>query len=439
MSEINRDGLGWQEDGLDRIPVWMREPSTVALETVCRQRLQTDPSSPCRIKFYAEGAFNKLYLVETDQKCLLVRVSLPICPRHKTRGEVTTMRWMREHTDLPVPEVIDFDDGNKNEIGFEWMIMEKMPGSTLHHRWRSMSYPQKVFLTVRIAKIQAQLFRHASSSSAFRGIGTLEPCSLNDNGPVPGQLVSTEFFMHDHIDYDVPRGPFRSSHDWLLSQLKIAVLENEVILADPEAHEDYKEEAQEKLTLAKRLLSFLPKLFPSVQEPPERTVLWHQDLDDLNILVNDQNRLTAVLDWECVSAVPLWMATSFPKFLDCPDKEEEPSRDDYLDADPVAPASADEETDPYELDNEGKNGLYWIHLKDYETTQLRKIFHGAMQDSWPEWDLLFAEGRVKRDFHKAVQICFSNFFQDRALEWLDRMEDGEFVDLHTVLDMTIDQ
>lgn len=46
--------------------------------------------------FYAEGAFNKLYLVQTRQRQLLMRISLPVYPHSKTMGEVTTLRFFVE-------------------------------------------------------------------------------------------------------------------------------------------------------------------------------------------------------------------------------------------------------------------------------------------------------------------------------------------------------
>jgi hypothetical protein len=56
-----------------------------------------------------------------------MRVTLPVSPHHKTRGEVATLRWVREHTNIPVPKVIAFDDNSDDSIGFEWILVELMP------------------------------------------------------------------------------------------------------------------------------------------------------------------------------------------------------------------------------------------------------------------------------------------------------------------------
>lgn len=433
MPVTNQDGLEWDSSGWNLTPVWTREPSVDAILIVCRQRLHIDDNDACEVSFHAQGAFNKLYLVRLKDQSFLMRISLPVCPHHKTRGEVTTLRWVRENTDIPVPKIIDFDDSSKNEIGFEWILMELMSGTSAWRRWRHMTMAQKVVLTQRIAEFQAQLFRHGSSVTCFRGVGTLE--STTDQAlPAVGQFVSTDFFMGDHIEYDVPRGPFRSSHDWLKSALLIVVLEHEKGIATAEDEED-KGLAEKALLLAKRLLALLPNIFPSMQVPQERTALWHDDLGLGNILVDEDGDIAAIVDWECVSAMPLWKTMCMPKFLEGRDRDKEPKRENYSDETPAGSvSSAAKDADPDELDNEGIDELYWINLLEYEKTQLRKIYIDKMRSLWPDWDLILNDNKLKNDFLKAVYYCSSGFYITKLLKWVDMMEAGEFIDL-TALDI----
>lgn len=285
MSTYSQEGLKWDNSGLDLVPLWTRQPSTQAIETVCRQRLNISNNANCSISFHAEGAFNKLYLVKTDEQSLIIRITLPVHPRYKTGGEVTTLRWLAENTNIPVAKVVAFDDDRENEIGFEWILMEFMPGIPAWKQWRSLTMAQKVLLTQRIAEFQAQLFRHNFPHASFRGIGTLE-CASESEKPEPGQLVSNMFFMGDHINYDgVHRGPFRSSHDWLKSYLDIAKREFEDEVTRNE-DDDEVEEAKDALDVAKRLTTLLPKIFSPIEEPSERSVLMHDDLGLQNILLD---------------------------------------------------------------------------------------------------------------------------------------------------------
>ena len=47
-------------------------------------------------------------------------------PRLKTESEVATMRYLREHTDIPVPEVYQYDANPYNRLGGEYILMSKV-------------------------------------------------------------------------------------------------------------------------------------------------------------------------------------------------------------------------------------------------------------------------------------------------------------------------
>ncbi|KAJ4410678.1 hypothetical protein N0V82_009157 [Gnomoniopsis sp. IMI 355080] len=305
-----------------------------------------------------------------------MRVSLPVHPHYKTRGEIATLRWVRDTTDIPVPKIIAFQDSNDNEIGFEWILMDRMPGTPLYRRWRTMSMTQKVALTNRVAEFQAQLARCDDPDTRFRGIGTLSADSEKEAGVsttlTPGQMVSYNFFMSDHLHYDVPRGPFRSSHDWLSSELNLIILEQRAVLEKTEDEDDV-ENAEEVLLAAQKLLGLLPKVFPPTQHSTEVTVICNDDLNLNNILVDDEGNITAIVDWECVSALPIWMAVRMPDFIRVGGREEEPKREGYADASPQGSLHSGNDECTNDLDNEGKNELYWIHLMEYESTQLQKV------------------------------------------------------------------
>ncbi|KAI9155569.1 Altered inheritance of mitochondria protein 9 [Paramyrothecium foliicola] len=428
-----QDGLRWKQTLFNLVPEWTREPSTGAIESISRQQLKIHSKDPCRVTFHAAGLFNKVYLVHTAGSCFVMRVTLPVYPQHKTRAEVTTLKWVRETTSVPVPKVFGFDDSNDNEIGFEWILMEYMQGTLARKRWRTMSMDQKVALTKQFAMFQFELSGLEKQESAFTSIGTLDvqKSCLQDNSeamiamikPAPGRLVSHEFFMGDHLGYDIPRGPFRSSHDWLSTLLAIIKRHQTWILETSEDEDDI-EDAEAILPVTQTLLDLLPKAFPTYLTSPEPTALYHDDLNLNNILVNDQGQVTAVLDWECVSALPLWMLPRVPKFLDGELREDEPRRDSYRDETiEEAAAEAAKRNDPHDLDNEGKTDLYWIHKMEYETTQLRKVYKAKLKELCPEW----AEERtLESDLYEAALQC-DGLWMGKAQRWAERTKKGEFV------------
>ncbi|UPK91836.1 hypothetical protein LCI18_002771 [Fusarium solani-melongenae] len=223
--------------------------------------------------------------------------------------------------------------------------------------WRKTPMITKEGLVKQVAKFQAQILEASETKSSLRGIGTLTYCFgevgglKEDTTPEPGQIVSRHFFIGRHFDYDVPRGPFPSSREWMDSYLAIIIQEQE----------DEKDDMHH-ISIAKRLQGLLPISFPLAEDLPERTAPWHEDLSLKNMLVDGDGTITAVLDWEFVSAMPYWLATESPQFLNGPTREKEPIRDDYGDETPEEDHKSVGDTQ----DNEGKNELYWHHLMEYE-------------------------------------------------------------------------
>lgn len=128
----SRPGLIWEDGTLGGfIPRWAYEPDIEAIQHVASKAL----NRPCSVSFFCQGAFNRLYHVHCEQNeqnaqenGYLMRVSLPVDPKFKTLSEIATLAWLQEHTSLPVPKVVAYDSSNATELGFEWILMEKIPG-----------------------------------------------------------------------------------------------------------------------------------------------------------------------------------------------------------------------------------------------------------------------------------------------------------------------
>ncbi|KAK4221287.1 kinase-like domain-containing protein [Podospora fimiseda] len=410
MAQLTQGGLEWEQTLFDLIPRWAQYPYLTAIENICRRLLKIPSDSPCTITFHASGLFNKLYIIKSDKNPgrHIMRVSLPVYPQHKTRSEVATLRWLRENTSIPVPEVYAFDDSNSNEIGFEYILMEFMEGKPAHERWWTMEMEEKIGLTKQVAGFQAELLK-----TKFRGIGSL----MNEEEKRLGLFVSPRFFMGDCIGYDVERGPFWCSRDWLSAELRVIILQQMGVLRKTE-DEDEREDAEEILGVAKKLLGLVDRIFDGMEEEEESkvTASYHHDLHLNNILVDEKGEITAVLDWECVSAVPIWMATKVPKFLEEGMREEEPQRDDYAD-------------EPCEDGGDKKNELYYVHRMEWEATQLRKVYDDRLKELWSGW--CCEESRVKVEFLEAVQQC-DGIWVKRVGRWADALSRGESVRLEDV-------
>ncbi|KUJ07009.1 kinase-like protein [Mollisia scopiformis] len=428
-----QDGLEWIMETFGLEPRWTRDPDTAKIEQLARKHLHIAPNSPCTIKFHARGAFNKLYKIETETRNALMRVTLPVDPHNKTNSEVATIDFVREFTDMLVPQIFAFDDSNEIELGFEWILMELLPGGTLRSKWRKMSGDRKRDLVKQVVKYQAQLFRHRFEAVGniffdFEAQSTLDivtstPPVIKEprENPLPtiGQLVSMIFFWGNHINQNVPRGPFTNSEDWIRARLTLILTDQETILSTS-TDEDEIEDAQSAKDIAKRLLKMLPKIFPP-DTPPETTILFHDDLSMQNILVDDNEKITGVIDWECVSALPLWRACQLPQFLEGRERNEEPKREQYA----LDDGKEEDEGEKEPLDNESMNSLYWEHLMEYELTQLRLLFREEMRIVAPEWIQEMQSGAEKADFEDAVRNCDNGWRSSTVVAWLDAREKGE--------------
>ncbi|RYC82394.1 hypothetical protein BFJ63_vAg14700 [Fusarium oxysporum f. sp. narcissi] len=193
-------------------------------------------------------------------------------------GELSTLGWLSQHSTVPVPRVIAFDDTRDNKIGFEWILMDHVSGTSPQTRWRKMTMEDKKTLVENIARHHAQLL----DISTFQQIGTLKE---TDSSFIPDRLVLMMFFWGDHYNFDVHRGPFRSSHGWLYSFLFI-MIKGKVLAMDKAVREGNEEDAGEamyNLHIAKELYLLLPEIFTPDEDTDDKKVLWHGDLSLSNI------------------------------------------------------------------------------------------------------------------------------------------------------------
>ena len=436
-TDAARSGVGWSSHLSGSEPGWVREPDIQVLERIASRILKY----PCKVSTFAQGSFNKVYDVQrkeeernqddnvAPQKLYLMRVSLPVDSKYKSLSEVATLAWIKQHTTIPVPTVLAFNSdctADDDELGFEWMLMEKMPGKPLEQAWKSMTWSRKEDLVVRIAHSCAELY-----SKRFPAIGCLyfagqypatncDFTKLQSNEStkyVMGRYISMKFFWENHCRYHTPCGPFVSSVDWLRASLRLDQLDCDDILANSTDKEAV-DGAMISQATVKRLLGSLNVIFADEDFSNPSTVLLHPDMSRGNILVDENGRLQAIIDWECTSAVPLWEAAQYPEFLyQGPDLDIEPQEEDFI----MKKDKSGEEDDEVE-----SNDMFDDLLLRYETTQLKKIFITTMEKACPEWVRFFRESTVKADFFRAVHQCGPQKIAHKPINmWLDGLGKGQ--------------
>lgn len=220
-------GLTWAPEGFfeEMQPQWKFEPSIDAITTIARRELAIGENSKYTVEFLAKGTSNKVYVIHCEDKNdYIMRVSLPVQPRLKTLSEHATSKYIRQNTSLPVPQVIASDARNNNELRFEWMITQRIPGDNLREQWRHMSWMKKELLVRKVIDYQMQLFRkrfhHIGNIYDTTSLQALSTASVPVTVPLGtdhssesvqhclSQIVSIPFFYHEHWKLDIPRGPY---------------------------------------------------------------------------------------------------------------------------------------------------------------------------------------------------------------------------------------
>lgn len=176
---------------------------------------------------------------------------------------------------------------------------------------------------------------------------------------------------------------------------------------DKREDENHIDDATRTLNIVHKLRSLLPQVFSQQRdgEGQEKTMIYHGDLSRSNILVDTNGNITGIVDWECVSALPLWKACSHPSLLHDRPREDEPQRDRYY--------------------YQGKvDELYDEHLLEYELTHLRRIFESEMEKLEPRWMATYNSSQLERDFDLAVENCDMEFLARDILAWMEDVAGG---------------
>ncbi|KAF3091842.1 hypothetical protein TWF102_008084 [Orbilia oligospora] len=427
-SRLESEFIEWSFDLFGSQPVWKIEPSIDAIAKVMHSEIPNGSKSrrgDNEPQLFAEGAFNKLYIMNHDEIPYILRVSLPVDPYYKVASEVATLSLIRSSTSLIVPEVIahhaespekriEGGCGVDNPLGLEWILMKKLPGQALAEVWDNISIDSKISLVESIADSLHELYVcEAARSSLIGNIYQESPHPTGQSSNLisyeTGRIVSMPFFWNQRLSQSVHRGPFSSSAEWLTARLLLVINECNILIdnfCENMGDIDEKYDAKKSKSIAQRLQKCLPGFCSDQQET---FCLHHDDISLHNILINSTGGLAGIVDWECVSIVPAWKSCQVPFFLTntAPPRASKPRAEDYLEYDGSL------------------NDLYFTHIKEWEITILRKRFLEYMETKDSDWIRVYESSRRIRDFEYAVQHCDNEMMIERIIAWLYMVENKQ--------------
>lgn len=384
-----------------------------AIETLARSHFQLPADCRLAVTFFSEGAFNKLYTIAVPDGAgnlgpprYIFRATSPVEPFYKTASEVATLSYIQEHTSVPVPRVIAYSSTAENELGCEWILMERIPGIALADVWSDIDLEMKSKETELIAGFVRQLrdiqrrftaignlyFREDvdTSNAAVRVIPT------RDEKYVIGPIVTPYMFAGGRkLRVSRNLGPYSNDADYIAA-LAASELEdmNLLLSADAPSHsdfdEDLAEDAEDIIEVLGELQTISTALFPS---RPRIFALYHHDLSLANILVDPVTyEVTGIVDWECVGTRPHWEDT-YPLFLLGPEITDE--------IEPLAPGDTD--------------GFRVERWENWEKTKLRSVFDREL-DKVPHIDDGEDSDEARREFRQ--QLDWVAVSQRKVKTWI---------------------
>ena len=171
-----------------------------------------------------EGSFNICYWVKVDgnQTEWVVRFPKPIASesviRTKLRSEVATLKFLKQHTKVPVPTLIGYDVGTDDSPPF--LIMENVDGIRLSILWKVDPSPRQVNLILNsLAEIQYELLAHPFDKIGMLDISSSEP--FENKLIEPASLDSLEH-CRDQVP-PIPSPPFESPTERYDHKLAVAL------------------------------------------------------------------------------------------------------------------------------------------------------------------------------------------------------------------------
>lgn len=256
------------------------------------------------------GRYHEIYaLFSLDHRwSCIARLSRSVESPAKLSSEVATMKYVRAHTRIPVPEVYSYDFSPTNSVGMQFVAMEHMPGRHLYQIWDDLTVDHKKAALSQIAAVLGQL-----AQLRFLQIGSVqEDFTL-------GPLLRTSNRADDFNWITIASGPFTSTFDYLAS----------VIEAGFANHRESEGENVDSILFDFRNILeayHVQHAVSSSIRPPFR--LLHTDFDGQNMLFTDPKhtngappRLTGIIDWEHAHTAPLYFLYEYPIFIQDNDSE----------------------------------------------------------------------------------------------------------------------
>ncbi|KAI1259817.1 hypothetical protein F5Y18DRAFT_408348 [Xylariaceae sp. FL1019] len=212
-------------------------------------------------------------------------------------SEIATLKFL-EQTTVPAPKVFDFalENTPDNAIGVGYILMEKLPGSSL--RWATATDAQRARVMEQLAGIFVELHKHP-----FDLLGSLDRLASSHIGPFARESLA-DFAANGEMR---AMGPFSSLEDYHRSELSLIL---DLIIRG----ELYSQRPVDAYLIHRFLVDLTPQICSlSVRDQDgAHFYLRHADDKGDHILVDEDFNITGIIDWEWAYTAPPSRAFNSP-------------------------------------------------------------------------------------------------------------------------------
>jgi len=225
------------------------------------------------------GLNNLLFFIdcENDPQRYVLKICGNVWTKLKTESEVCAIELVHRHTTIPLPQIIGYSSDKSNEFEIEWIVMTRLEGKPL----RSSSNDKDIWpqLTIQQQKsIIDQLAQYVSQ--------------LHFNIPRRNLIGNYQFNgqIGEHSDR---MGPWKNYMDYYNDRLQRQI---KTLKEDPL----FQPIRDQVLQMIKEFQSLSFPDFKDVEN-----VFTHFDLGVQNLIVNDENEISGIIDWEWAGSYPV--------------------------------------------------------------------------------------------------------------------------------------
>ncbi|KAJ8068370.1 hypothetical protein OCU04_003932 [Sclerotinia nivalis] len=309
-------------------------------QELCRKVLSLCPDASHILSYEKkEGGCNKvLIFLLNDGKQIVARLPTRVAVPSAltTNSEVATITYVKAHTTIPVPHILDWSDDSRNPIGSEYIIMKHVEGVQLQERWSAMSGSQYTKCVQAVCMTMQQL-----AALEFPAYGSI----YFENAPFDSKLkvpLSEGFCIGPHCSttywdgcasetergLTVPVGPWQDLATYSSGLIanghsKLPTPSSKIDKSRPSFFGTVKEH-RNLLNTAQNILQSLI-IQPQIMSASAPTLL-HADLHARNIYVADEDPtlITCLIDWQSSSIEPAFIyASDMPDFAALPGPQTE--------------------------------------------------------------------------------------------------------------------